>query len=113
MDYVELLTVRECFQLTGKGVVVLPDFSIPSNWEDREEEVVVQTVFGKAFKTVAQLNRTHFQIANPTVPAEYRWRLTITFQNLRKDELPPGTTILASKQLCELLNSPTPNSSLQ
>ena len=113
MDYVELLTVKDSFQLTGKGVVVLPDFPVPNNWENREEEVVIQTVSMEKFKAVAQLNKTHFQIANPKVPAEYRWRVTVTFQNLRKEELSPGSTILASRQLCALLRSSIPNSSIE
>ena len=82
MDYIELLTVKDCFQITGKGIFVLPDFPVTKDWKNQEAEVVVQAMSGQKSKTTAQLNRVHFQIANPTVPAERRWRVTIIFQDL-------------------------------
>ena len=113
MDYIELLTVEDCFQITDKGIVVMPNFPVPRDWKNRKAEVVIQATTGQEFKTTAQLDRVHFRIANPTVPAEHRWRVTITFQDLSKRQLPPGTQILAPIELCELLRSSVSDNSLK
>jgi hypothetical protein len=36
----ELLTVQEHFDITGRGLVLLPDFEVPDGWKNRSEPVL-------------------------------------------------------------------------
>jgi hypothetical protein len=54
---VELLTITDRFQIGGAGVVLRPDFSVPSGrWAARAETVSIVTPDGQEFETTAQFN---------------------------------------------------------
>jgi len=42
---------------------------------------------------------THFNISDPDVSIDKRWRVVVQFPDGKKDELPTGTKILVSEQV--------------
>ena len=98
VDLVGLLTVADRFQLSS-GLVVVPDFSLPSGWKARSETVVIVTPDGESRKTAASLLSAHFRIPDPTVSADRRWRLVVSLPTMTKEEVPTGTKIMVPKAL--------------
>jgi hypothetical protein len=90
IDLVELLTVADRFQLSS-GLVVVPDFSLPKGWKARSETVAIVTPEGESRKILACLMATHFNIPDPTVSADRRWRLVVSLPTMTKEEVPIGT----------------------
>jgi hypothetical protein len=98
MRLVELLTIEDSFQI-GRGVIVIPDFSLPNGWKNRTEVVVVRKPNGQQYEATAQFSMTHFNISDPDVSIDKRWRVVVQFPDGKKDELPTGTKILVSEQV--------------
>ena len=104
MTRVELLTIEDCFQISGFGVVLLPDFSVPGGrWQDREDTVVIAKPDGQDFQATARFGLSHFNIADPKVSIDRRWRVTVSFPGRTKDELPIGSKILVSSEVREAI----------
>jgi hypothetical protein len=99
MKRVELLTVEDSFQITGRGVVVIPDFSVPNGWKNRTEVVVVRKPDGQQYEATAQLSMTHFNISDPDVSIDKRWRVVVLLPDRKKEELPIGSKILVSEKV--------------
>jgi len=77
MTLVELLTVEASFRITGRGVVVKPNFSVPNGWRNRTETIVVLNPNGGQYEASAQFNLEHFNIADPSVSIDQRWRVVV------------------------------------
>ena len=74
MIRIELLTVKDSFQINGRGVVVIPDFSVPDGWRNRAESVTVAMPDGHQYEATAQFSMSHFNITGaqfPTLPPVY------------------------------------------
>jgi hypothetical protein len=99
MSRVELLTVENSFQISGLGVVIIPDFSVPDGWQHRKESVTVATPDGEQFEAIAQFNIWHFNIPDPEVSDDRRWRVVVLLPDRTKDELPAGSRIMVSPEL--------------
>ncbi len=100
MDAVELLTVEDCFQIGGFGLVLRPDFSVPGGrWAERTEPVVVLRPDGEQLETVARFGLSHFYISDPTVSIDQRWRVVVSFPDSTKDQVPVGSKILVSQEM--------------
>ncbi|WP_299486487.1 hypothetical protein [Acaryochloris sp. IP29b_bin.137] len=112
MSHLELLTVEDVFQITGRGVVVVPDFSVPDQWVEHEEVVTIHTTSGDQREATAYFERIHLQLSDPNAPVDRRWRIVVTFRDLSKEQVPLGSRIFASRDICELLVSPL-NKSIQ
>ncbi len=104
MDHVELLNVEELVEITGRGVVVIPDFPVPNGWKDRTEVVVVTKPDGEQFSTNVQFSVTHFNIADSSVSADKRWRITVMLLDRKKVEVPVGSKILVSPEIREAIH---------
>lgn len=101
MDYVELLTVEESFQI-GDKLVVVPDFPLPDGcWNDLAGDVRVITPSGDEFMAVAQLTLSHFNIRDPSVAAAKRWRVVLRLSDLSKEHVPVGSRVLGSPSLVD------------
>ncbi len=99
MERVELLTVEECFQLSHVGLVVVPDFSVPcGRWKNFSETVVVIRPDGREFEANAQFNMSHFNIPDPDVSVDKRWRVLVSLPDGKKNEVPIGSKILVSRE---------------
>src|SRR5262245_36148282 len=99
MNLVELLTVEDSFLIKGRGVVVVPDFSVPDGWKNRTEMVVVEKPDGRRYDTTANLNMAHFNISDPGAPIDKRWRVVVTLPELKKEEIPIGSRIFVSETI--------------
>jgi hypothetical protein len=96
---VELLTVADLFQLTGLGLTFVPDFAVPSHWRNLKAPARVITPSGEVIETVAQFNATHFNIRDPQVPVERRWRVVVTLPEVQKEQVPIGSKLFVSSEV--------------
>ncbi len=99
MNAVELLTVEDSFQISGRGVVVVPDFSVPDGWKNRTATVVVEKPDGQQYDATAQFSISHFNIADPKVSIDMRWRVTVLLQDWNEEDLPAGSRIIVSREI--------------
>jgi hypothetical protein len=95
MERTSLLTVADQFQLTGIGLVVMPDFSVPEGWANIEETVLVETPNGR-LELLAQFQQTHFKILDVTAPLDRRWRVVLCFPTATKEQVSVGSVVYAS-----------------
>ncbi len=103
MERVELLTVEDCFQIGGL-VVLRPDFSVPNGrWTARAETVLIVRPNGERFEAAAQFSMSHFNISDPSVSIDLRWRVVISLPSCTKDQVPIGSKILVSPQMRDAL----------
>jgi len=104
MNKSELLTVDDAFMIDQLGLVVAPDLSVPNNeWEPSNETVTILRPDGTEFDAVAQFNHSHFNIPDPSVSIDRRWRVTICILNVGKDEVPIGSKLFVRKELVSQL----------
>lgn len=111
MERFELVTVEDTFWIDRNAVrmlIIHPDFSVPKEgWHSRTETVVVRRPDGQEFEATAQIELTHFNIRDPHVSIDKRWRVTMWLTNATKDKVPIGSKVLGSQQLRNaLLTSP-------
>lgn len=101
MDYVELLTVEERFQI-GDKLIVAPDFPLPrGRWSDLAGDVRIITPGGDEFMALAQLTLAHFNIRDPSVAPGRRWRVILKLSDLSKEHVPVGSRVLGSAYLVD------------
>jgi hypothetical protein len=104
MSTFELLTVEDCFEIGDVGVVLRPDFPAPDGrWTARADTVAVATPDGQSFQTRAELTLWHFNISDPNVPIDRRWRVIVSLPGRMKKDVPAGTRILVSENLRDAL----------
>lgn len=97
MAGIELLTVQEAFQLQGIGLAIVPDFSVPrAGWKDATYQVRVVKPNGQQIKADANFHVCHFNIPDPSVPLDKRWRVIVSFPSLTEDDLPAGSKIFSA-----------------
>jgi|SRR6187431_2752397 hypothetical protein len=99
MNTVELLTVEDSFQITGRGVVLVPDFSVPVGWTNRTETVLVEQPCGTRYEALAQFNLSHFNLIDRNAPVDKRWRIVVLLPGLAKEEVPPGSKIFVASEV--------------
>lgn len=104
MNQSELLTVADSFRIDQLGLVVVPDFSVPCNaWQPSVENVTILRPDGSEFEAVAKFNLSHFNIPDPKVPINQRWRVTLCILNVAKEDIPIGSRLLVRKELANQL----------
>jgi len=104
MSVSELLTVEERFMIDDRRIVVVPDFPVPrSSWKPSEETVTIRRPDGSEFEAIAQFKHTHFNIPDPTVSIDRRWRVTVCILNTAKEDVPIGSKLLVRNELVNQL----------
>lgn len=98
MSRVELLTVKDCFLIEGRGVVVIPDFFVPDGWKDHTETVTVTRPDGQQYEARAQFSMSHFRLLDPKASFDKRWRVVVLLLNRKKEEVPAGSKISVSQE---------------
>jgi hypothetical protein len=98
MSRVELLAVQDCFLIEGRGVVVIPDFSVPNGWKDRAETVAVTKPDGQMYEAAAQFSMSHFRLLDRTASLDRSWRIIVLLLDRKKDDLPVGSKIAVSQE---------------
>ncbi len=100
MNLSVLLTVEERFVIDRLGIVVAPDFPIPRcSWNPSEETVTIRRPDGSELEAVAQFNHSHFNIPDPTVPIDRRWRVTVCILKHREGRRSDCSRLLVETSL--------------
>ncbi len=100
----ELLTVEDRFMIEKVGLLVVPDFSVPSNdWKPSEETLVIQRPDGITLEALAKFSLSHFNISDPNVPVDRRWRVTICILGRAREDGPIGSKLLVRPELATQL----------
>jgi hypothetical protein len=97
MKRTSLLTVVDHFQISGIGLVVMPDFSVPDDWRNVEETVLVETPTGR-LALLAQFSQTHCKSLDIAAPLDRRWRVVMSFPTATKEQVPVGSVVHVSQQ---------------
>jgi hypothetical protein len=104
MNRVKLMTIEDRFHIRGVGVTIRSDFRVPNgHWAARTEAVIVVKPDGHNFEAIAKFNLSHFNISDPKVSIERRWRVTIMFPDMLSEDVPVGSKILVSHEIKEAL----------
>lgn len=100
----ELLEVADTFQISGLGLVVVPDFSVPKTvWRGRTVSACVLRPDGSQLRADLSLHVSHFNIRDPSAPLDRRWRVVPTFPRLTKDEVPIGSRVFVEVDVVNAL----------
>lgn len=112
MDQAELLVVADSFQISGQGLVVVPDFaSSTSKWRGGSETATIEKPDGTSVLARLNLYVAHFNIPDPAASLENRWRIVPTFPDLGREDVPIGSRILVSKTVVKAITGCHPNGS--
>lgn len=99
MDRLELLTVEDRFQSKHFGLVLVPDFAVPPGpWKNLSDVVIVLRPDGFEFEETAEFNLGHFNIRDPKISIDERWRIVVSLPNGKKKDVPVGSKILVSRE---------------
>jgi hypothetical protein len=100
-----LMTISDRFQLVRLGVVLTPDFSVPEgNWIEQTHSVTIETPSGERFNSEAVFGLSHFNIRDPQVPIDRRWRVTVRLPQEQKEQIPIGSRVYAPSGLVAVLH---------
>jgi hypothetical protein len=104
MEEAELMVVSDSFQISGRGLVVVPDFAhAAASWKGGSEMATVIRPDGSSIRAKLNLHVAHFNIPDPTAPPERRWRIVPAFPDLGKEDVPVGSRVLASRPVVDAL----------
>ena len=94
---VPLLTVAERFQLEDGGVVLAPDFPLPTGngWKEYTFFVEVVHESGEISKFRAVASAVHHLVRDPAISGG-GWRLIIVLPGAKKENIPIGSRVLCS-----------------
>ena len=97
MKHVELMTVEKHYHVARVGLILEPDFSVPDDWRNIQERVLVVAPDGSEITAKARLNVTHFNLANPSDRGEHRsWRVIVSLLGINESSVPVGSRVLVS-----------------
>jgi hypothetical protein len=100
MERVELMIIKDTFQIEGFGIVVLPNLAFPKEgWRESMETVVIVKPDGGQFETAAWFGITHFSVSDSKATINDRYRVTISFPERTKKDLPIGSRVLVSETI--------------
>jgi len=105
MNRVELLTVEDTFQIKRLGTLVVPDFAAPPDWTNKSEIVTIFKPDGTQYEATAKFHLEHFNISDPAVSIDKRWRVFVCLQEVSKEDIPIGSRVLVSDAIKNSLAS--------
>ena len=106
MGRIELLTVEERYYIQERGLILVPDFPVPNDWQNFEDVSLIVRPDGEQFEAVAQFNMAHFNIRNPQVTIEQRWRIVVMLLSTDQDQVPIGSKLLVRPEVRDTINGP-------
>lgn len=93
-----LLEVQERFQLTNSvGLVIVPDFDLPSGWKNIKTIIRLETPNGMSKKCQGNFIMTHFNIADPNISIQKRWRVVLSLPKAKKTDINIGSKIFVNR----------------
>lgn len=103
-----LMTITDRFQIEHLGLVLAPDFSVPDGkWSDQTHRITLESPDGHRFEVDAVFGLSHFNIRDPDVSLDRRWRVTVRMPESLKEQIPVGTKVFASRELVAILRQET------
>lgn len=101
---VELLTVQDRFDLSSAGLTVAPDFPVPpGRWTDLVTDVTIVRPDQSRAVVSGRFGRWHFNIPDPNVPLDKRWRVVLSLPGAAKDEVPVGSIALVAQAVADAI----------
>jgi hypothetical protein len=97
-DLVELLNVEDSLNISGRGLIIFPDFSVPNGWTNRTDSVVLVKLDGEEITTKAHFNVAHFNYSGPFDKdwIDKRWRIVVQLPDWPSGKLQVGTKLFVS-----------------
>jgi hypothetical protein len=94
-----LCEIEDSFQITDRGLVLAPGFSVPSKgtWKNFTTNIEIETNDGERKKLEANFWLSHFNIRDPNVPMDKRWRVVLNLPKAHKEEAPIGSKVYVSE----------------
>lgn len=104
-DFKILLTIEDTFYLEVFGVVLKPNFSVPKTTGDQSVEftALIKKASGDEATMQAELLTVHYNIRDPEVSIDTRWRIEIRLPNASKEDIPIGAELYAPVKIVDLL----------
>lgn len=85
-------------------LIVAPRLAVPPDgWKGRTETVTILTPDGHEFEAIADISLTHLNIRDPHASIDQRWKVTISFERMKSDDVPDGSKILVSQETKDAL----------
>ena len=104
MDEAELLVVADSFQISGRGLVVAPDFAAAAaDWKPGVETATILRPDGSSLLASLNLYVAHFNIPDPAASLESRWRVVPAFPDLTKADVPIGSRVMVARRVVEAI----------
>ena len=101
---IEFLKVEQHFDIANLGLVLIPDFSVPEGgWKATSEPILVKKPNGEKVEAEAAFNLAHFNIRDPEVPVDRRWRVTVAIKERTKEDVPIGSRLFAEESFVQKL----------
>ena len=92
--------MEERFEISGLGLVLVPDFPVPEDrWKNFVGKVVVLKPDGGKCEATAHFNMSHRCFGDSGVPVEKRWRVVVSLPDGTKEGVPVGSKILVSPEV--------------
>lgn len=93
-----LCEVEEKFQITGRGLVLFPNFSVPGKgaWSNLTTKVEIESQDGIRTTYEAQFLMSHYNISDPNAPMDKRWRIELVLPDVEKEAVDIGSKIFVS-----------------
>lgn len=97
-----LCEIEESFQITDRGLILAPDFSVPSKgrkgaWKNFTTNIEIENEDGERKKFEANFWLSHFNIRDPNVSIDKRWRIVLNLPKAKKEEVPIRGKIYVSE----------------
>lgn len=104
MSEAELLVVEDAFQISGRGLLVVPDFAhAAGSWRGGSTTAKVIRPDGTPLVARLSFHVAHFNIPDPSVPHTCRWRIVPTFPDLAKEDVPIGSRVFVPAAIVEAI----------
>jgi len=93
----KILEVEDSFNLTGRGLVLIPQLPLPESidFKSFQETVTIVRPDGGTKNTNAMFAAEHFEL----VPGGCLWAMAIMLIDTSKDEVPSGSSILVNDEV--------------
>ena len=102
---IELLTVADYFDITGRGLILVPDIDPPKQgkWKNFSATVVVLTPSGQRLELQGDFSLIHLNIRDPKVDVSNRWRVSVALPSGTKQTIPIGSRLLCDANVSAAL----------
>jgi len=97
----KLLCVEDRFLISGRGVVLVPDFPLPpkGQFDVFTEPVVIVKPDGSRVECKASFQAMHSRLLDGTS----KWAIVVLLPDVNKEDIPVGSEVYCSEETCALV----------